>query len=158
MKKGFFKFFYLSLFTFIFSGCVGVGPEPASVSNLSVNSTEKYSTANAVFKFKEGEIGVGTGDGGVLDTKIVDEVNRNLKGLEIFGNELEVSIKVIDYSNFTLVGDSKFTTKIEVNNKNKEKIGEFNVDTILYNEIGLKIGVSVTARKIIKILQENFIK
>ena len=157
MKQVIFKFCYLMLFAFVFTACVGIGPEPASVSNLSVNNSQKYANAHAVFIFKDGEMGIGAGDGEVLDTKIVNEVNKNLKGLEIFGNELEVSIKIVDYSNFALVGDSKFTTKVEVFDKNKIKIGEFKIDTILYQEIGLKIGISVTANKIIKTLRENFI-
>lgn len=153
----YFKFIILTLFLISLSACIGA-PKPATIKNLSINNEQKYSFAHASFTFKDGEIGVGTQNGKSLDMQIVDGINHNLKGLAIFGDELEVSCKVVDYSNFSLVGDSKFTTNVKVFNNQKQQIGEFEVETILYDEIGLKIGIDATTSKIARTIKENFIK
>ncbi|MBQ1837636.1 MAG: hypothetical protein II131_03695 [Neisseriaceae bacterium] len=159
MKHGFFTFIFLALFTIFSSGCVGIGPQATVLKNVKIEKSQKnYSSVHAVFTFKEDETLVAGENGKPIDMQIVDTLNNLFSSSQIRGEDLEISVKTSSYSNMVLIGDSKFTTKVEVFNASKQKIGEFEVETLLYKEIGLRGGIHMATSRIYDTIKEKFIK
>lgn len=137
-----------------------MGFGPTSVSDVKFENSQKYNNAHFVFKFKKDEVLVADlSTGKPLDTQLVDILNNHFKANKIYGNELEISTKIVDYKNISaFTGSGYIKIKVEISTAQKQKIGEFLLTTELIEAAGVEGALFLSASKIENKIKENFIK